>query len=380
MLRILSDQMEAPVFGMHLQQDDETLEYELPDGVRIVPIPLVLGKKKGLNTALRRALSPEIKETIDRCSAVYLRQPLWECWDVFRYARSRGKRILVSYHGDWPDALRRSDATGLKRLFNLALALYVDHVFKVMARHCELAFCVGQDLQDKYGRLAKRSVVFANFLHSKDDIASPHALNESPPYRILFVGGFEEYKGVKYLIRAAGILEQKNLDFKLTLVGAGSLEQDLRAQVRSEGIDQHVEWPGYIQHGKELMEFYRQADLFVLPSIASEGTAKVLMEAMSQGVPVIATDAGGNSHFLEDGEYGVLTPSKDAIKMASAIQNLLGDTELRTAFIQKGSDLARSSTREKQKEIVKTALESAMPEIIGAPKYLDSSHIHHIGH
>ncbi len=369
MLRIFSDHMASPIFGMHLDPADETLEYPLPDMVRIAELPLIHGKAKLIRTAFCKPLTPEIKKIVDNCYAVYLRQPLWECWNIFRYAISKKKKILVSFHGDWPDALKKSETTTVKHFLNLALAQYIHYTFKVMARQSEVVFCVGEALQKKYGTSAKNSVVFANFLHSADDIAIPRVLNELPPYRILFVGHFEEYKGTKYLIRAVALLKQQGFNLKLVLVGTGSLEHYLRALVRKEGIEDNVEWLGYIQHGKELMAVYRKAELFVLPSIASEGTAKVLMEAMSQGVPLIATDVGNTRHLLEDGKYGIIVPSADASAIANAIRSLLDNANLRGAFIKKGLELARLSTKDRQKEIVKIAIESAMPEILGVPKY-----------
>jgi len=370
MLRIFSDHMASPIFGMQLDPNDETLEYQLPNSVRIVALPFVRGKAKLIKTALHRALTPEIKKTIADCYAVYLRQPLWECWDVFNYARSLKKKILVSYHGDWPDALKISEVAGAKHLINLALAHYIDHVFKVMARNSEVSFCVGKELQDKYGTLAKKSVLFANFLHSADDIAEPRPLNESPPYRILFVGHFEEYKGTKYLIRAAVLLKKQGLDLKLILVGTGSLEQDLRALARSEGIEENIEWLGYIQHGSELMDVYRRADVLVLPSIASEGTAKVLMEAMSQGVPVIATDVGSSRYLLGDGKYGIIVQPGDASAIARSIENTVRDFNLRESFISKGVALARFHTRERQEEVVRSMLERTVPDLLGTPDYM----------
>lgn len=372
MLRIFSDHMANPIFGMLRNQDDETFEYPLPDSVRILEIPSFHGKAKLINMALGRGLTPEIEETVDACCAVYLRQPLWECFDVFRSARARGKKTLVSYHGDWPDALRKSEASMLQRPFNLCMAAFIHHHFMAMAKRSEAVFCVGEALHERYGRFARKSVVFANFLHSTRDIAEPRPLKTAPPYRILFVGGFEEYKGIRYLIRAAALLKKQGIDFILTLVGKGSLEQQLRDLSKTERIADSVEWRGYVQHGPELMDVYRQADVFVLPSIASEGTAKVLMEAMSQGVPVVATDVGNTKRMLGNGEYGVVIRPADASALAAAIHAMLNNAERRSLYVKKGIILARQSTKEKQAAIVGALLRSAVPECIGVPQYLAS--------
>ncbi|NCD40819.1 MAG: glycosyltransferase family 1 protein [Bacteroidia bacterium] len=372
MLRIFSDQMLEPVFGMLRDQNDDTLAYPLPGTVQIVELPNAFGKVKLINTVFGRGLTPDIKRVIDTCCVVYLRQPLWECWDVFKYARSKGKKTIVSYHGDWPDALRKTEAGVLRHIFNICLAGFIHHTFKNMAWKSEIAFCVGEVLQAKYGVFAKNSVVFANFLHASDDIIASRSLRTAPPYRILFVGGFEKYKGVGHLIRAAAILKQQGLEFSLVLVGAGSLEKELRALAKSEGVAENIEWMGYIQYGPELMNVYRQADIFVLPSIASEGMAKVLMEAMTQGVPVIATDVGSSRRLLGNGEYGVIVQPADELMLAEVISSVLADPDIRTTYINNGFQLARISTKEKQAEIVRAGLEASVPELIGTPPYLRS--------
>jgi glycosyltransferase involved in cell wall biosynthesis len=275
----------------------------------------------------------------------------------------------VSYHGDWPDALRKTEAGLAGRVINRGLAHYVHHVFAAMARSCEVAFCVGEALHRKYGRLARKSVVFANFLHSTADIATPRPPKTSRPYTILFVGGLEEYKGVKYLLKASALLKRQGLPFKLVLVGTGSLQKELQSIAKMEDIEETVEWLGYIQHGEELFRVYREADLFVLPSIASEGTPKVLMEAMSQGVPVLATDVGSSGDLLAHGKYGVVVQPRDVDALADAIRDLCEDAELRRALSSRGIHLAHLSTLERQMTTVKAALEESVPEILGVPGY-----------
>ena len=124
------------------------------------------------------------------------------------------------------------------------------------------------------------------------DIARHPEIRTEPPYTVLFVGRFEEYKGIEYLIRAVSTLRAEGLDLKLTLVGSGPLENRLRSLAHSVCMERHIRFPGYVQEEGDLREFYRTADVFVLPSIASEGTPKVVMEAVSQGIPVVATDVG----------------------------------------------------------------------------------------
>jgi len=370
MLRLFTDHIAYPIFGMHETPQDDTLEYALPQNTDVVPLPVVWRVGKVFNTLLNRGLTKETQAVIDDCYAVYLRQPLWICYDIFKYALKRKKKIIASYHGDWVDSYRQRETTLVKHYFLTAFSFYINHILKTIARHSEVLFCVGESLAEKYGHLAPEKVVFANFLHSADDIAVPRRLCSQPPYKVLFVGGLEERKGIKYLIKAMAVLQRKGLGVHLTIVGAGSLKDKLILLADSEGIIQNVKFREYIQYGKELMEIYRCADIFVLPSISAEGVPKVLMEAMSQGIPVISTDIGSSRYLLEDGKYGITIQPKDSAAIASAVKRLIEDEKLRTKFVNNGLELARLSTREKQKKIIRSGLMDSIPEIVGTPQYL----------
>lgn len=370
MLRIFSDQIAEPLFLMQNAQTDNTLEYELPENVKIITLPVTRGKLKLVKTIFGIALSNDVKRAINTATAVYLRQPLWECWDVFKYARSKRKKILVSFHGDWPDMLKQPQVSILKQLANQVMARYVEYIYNVMASESIIPFYVGAALQKKYGNPARKEIVFANFLHSNNDISSLRPVSNITPHKVLFVGQFEEYKGIAYLIRAIALLKKEKVDLRLMLVGAGPLKHQLCQLVQRLGLNNEVEWCGYVQYGPGLMALYRQADLLVLPSVAGEGTPKVLMEAMSQGLPVIATDVGNISNLLKNGYYGLVLPPADEKALFSAIFGLLTKPALRAEFAQKGLDLARISTRERQMEVVREGLECAIPEALGIADYL----------
>jgi glycosyltransferase involved in cell wall biosynthesis len=91
----------------------------------------------------------------------------------------------------------------------------------------------------------------------------------------------------------------------------------------ADWIDVQVDVPS-----EELPALYRQASLFVLPS-NEEGLGIVLLEAMASGLPVVSTRSGGPETCVVEGETGYLTPVGDAEALASRMQTLLEDTDLR---------------------------------------------------
>jgi glycosyltransferase involved in cell wall biosynthesis len=98
----------------------------------------------------------------------------------------------------------------------------------------------------------------------------------------------------------------------------------------------------------QLMPLYREFDLFALPTRPGEGIPRVLMEAMSSGLPVVTTDVSGIASLITNGDNGLLVPEGSTSGMAGALQSLIATPALRQRLIQGGYATARSHTLEHQ--------------------------------
>lgn len=121
---------------------------------------------------------------------------------------------------------------------------------------------------------------------------------------ILSVGRLERQKNFKSLILALA-----NSSYKLTLVGNGSEKEKLKKAARDNKVD--LKLIDKVENSK-LPVTYNKADLFVLPSRV-EGSSKVLLEAMSCGLPVIATNVEGTRDILKNNINGILVEPKDTL-------------------------------------------------------------------
>lgn len=141
---------------------------------------------------------------------------------------------------------------------------------------------------------------------------------------ILFVGRLERQKNLKTLIKAVSGISKSQASIKLSFVGAGSQKEEL---VRlADKLEVNLEIKERISNEK-LPEVYRQADVFVLPSLA-EGHPKALLEAMSCGLACIASDIPGVNEIIVDGKNGLLIkPTEEGL--AEGLKRLIGDSGLR---------------------------------------------------
>jgi glycosyltransferase involved in cell wall biosynthesis len=161
----------------------------------------------------------------------------------------------------------------------------------------------------------------------------------NPKRQILFVGRFVERKGVEYLIRAMPEITSR-VDSELVLVGTGDLEQELKDLARDLGVEQRVKFVGIVSND-DLERRYREADVFVLPSIVdskgdTEGLGVVLIEALAHDTPVVASRVGGIVDIVKHGETGMLVPEKDPSALAAAVIEVLESDDLARRLAEDG--------------------------------------------
>jgi L-malate glycosyltransferase len=191
-----------------------------------------------------------------------------------------------------------------------------------------------EELKKYYG-IDKEITVIGNGVDS-NVFAPAQKKQTSEPY-ILYTGRLETQKGLVDLIESARYVCQKHRNLKFVLVGKGTIEKMLRTMVSKLGLGQNLFFAGYISNRDKLIEYYRNATIYVLPSYY-EGLPTSLLEAMACGIPSIATNVDGSSEVITDGETGLLVPPRNPKMLAEAILKLLNDESLRSRMGAKGRE------------------------------------------
>jgi len=161
------------------------------------------------------------------------------------------------------------------------------------------------------------------------------------------VGRLTPIKGIEYLVKAAGILvkEPSKRPRKLVIAGEGPLRASLENLAHGEGIASETLFLGARTDIYDVMTMF---DVLALPSL-HEGIPMVLLEAMTLGVPIIATAVGGIPEILHDDREARLIPAASPVALAQALQKLETDAHLRdrlkkSARIQVESELSIGRT------------------------------------
>ncbi len=170
---------------------------------------------------------------------------------------------------------------------------------------------------------------------------------------VLFVGRLGYYKGVQYLLRA---IVGTNLN--LVIIGEGAEKNRLVALAKELKIENQVVFLVHVSR-LEKINFYKAAQVVVLPSIyKSETFGIVLLEAMACGTPVVSTELGtGTSYVNQHGVTGLVVPPTDSDMLREALYKLTGNESERTMFgkaarLRVGSDFALSQMLARNVDII----------------------------
>ncbi len=171
-------------------------------------------------------------------------------------------------------------------------------------------------------------------LEAAQENGSDLTLPDGP--KICYVGRLSEEKGVRFLLSAAESIIEHIKDAKLIIVGTGPLEDELKSMINNSDLLENVIFLGYVDN---VFKVLKQVDVFVLPS-RSEGCPISVLEAMSMGLPVVATNVGGTPELVVDSETGILVPYNDFRKLGEAIVEVLKNRQSSNSMGLSGKERA----------------------------------------
>lgn len=253
--------------------------------------------------------------------------------------RKRRGVYVAQLVGEWQGAITNNNP------LSSLLITFLDRLTNFAIKRADLVVFVSNAIKEKYGSGLKKPVLIAN--ESRISNAMIRELDRSEihdPFRILFVGRLVEGKGLQYLISALAEFKGTT-NFELWVVGDGPYKETLEKMAQEYGFAEDIRWFGWLSWGEPVFGLMREADTLVLPSM-SEGMPLVLIEAMSQSLPVIASAVGGNKNLIKDGKNGLLFSKGNIAELIKCLKAIAYDEKLREEIVANGLEVARENTVE----------------------------------
>jgi glycosyltransferase involved in cell wall biosynthesis len=208
---------------------------------------------------------------------------------------------------DWARTIRLRDSRAKKQRKDAEIAL-ADRVIVASS-------FTAKNL--RLGPSRDKNIAVIPFGAPSPPVTNGPARSDSPRLRVLFVGGLSQGKGLSYLFAAAESVERA---ISLTVIG--------RRNCDCAPLDEQLSKRRYIPtlpHDEVLQEM-RRHDVLVFPSLC-DGFGLVILEAMSQGLPVVASTNSGGPDVIEDGTDGFIVPIRSADAIAAKLELLAGDRD-----------------------------------------------------
>jgi glycosyltransferase involved in cell wall biosynthesis len=249
------------------------------------------------------------------------------------WAKLQNKPLFLNIVDDWHN-YSRDLPTRLNGLLRLGLKahLKVYCAFERMFCRNTLVFAQGKSVFERYRNNPQTHFCVSSSHSIADIVGSRDVSMAKPTFHIVTIGRLVNVKGHRNLIEA--------------VAGEGPNSSAYSSLALALGIEEILQLPGQVGR-KEVFELLDTADAFCLPSL-SEGTPKVLLEAMARGIPVVATRVGGVESVVEDGATGLLIEPNDPHLIADALHRLATDAALRQRLCNNGLSRAHKHTIEKE--------------------------------
>jgi glycosyltransferase involved in cell wall biosynthesis len=266
-----------------------------------------------------------------------------------RYLR-RSKADILHTHGHFAGTFGRLAAilAGTRQVvahvhtsdFNLSRRhILIDHI---LARFSQRILCVSRAVQDFITRIERIPAAKTLVVHNGTDWLfgdqgppiSRLAMGFHPHDCVLIsVGSLVDNKGHQLLIDVLHLLVPEYPAMKLLIVGDGPLRGQLEESVARFDLASYIRFTGRVQNIQPLLAL---ADIFLLPTRYREGLSMAILEAMQEGLPIIATTVGGIPEAVQDQRNGLLVEPNDVQALKAAITTLISDGKLRRAMSDAG--------------------------------------------
>lgn len=264
--------------------------------IEVVPLPFV-GSFVGAYRNFRSYIKV-LNYVKDKVDTIYCRVPDPFCWiPAFKFKQT----VIMHYVGDTIDATLHNEKWAWWRKLIMIGGYLPDYALTLLASRKAKVYTNGTHIHASLKSKRIKSTALISSTVGRNDILPPPDFEGVVPPRMIYVGYLRFAKGMHLLKQLWLRLQREMPDFRFHLVGNGEMALDIDSFIVENGLKDNVICHGRIDDREELKRLLRSSDLFVFPSL-SEGSPRVVIEAMAEGLPVISTPVGSLPGTFTDGD------------------------------------------------------------------------------
>lgn len=261
--------------------------------------------------------------------------------DLARFAKSYKANILQLHTGHavswglWAELFNHRLKLVATRRVDFSISKNFLSPFKYKSKNLDHIVCISENIRQIMINdgipESKMSIIHSGVDTHRFDAVKPYEdfrVNWNIPVDAVIIGtiaAFAGHKDYPNLIKAASLVLEQRSDVCFMAVGEGELLGDMQSLVKSLNISERFIFTGFQQ---EVGKFLKSFDIFVLAS-KMEGLGTSVLDAMSVGLPIICTEAGGIPEMICNGSNGILVPVHESFLLSKAILDLINNPNYR---------------------------------------------------
>lgn len=239
-----------------------------------------------------------IKSIAGKTDLFYCRVPDPFCWMpglIFH------KRTIMHFVGDTIDATKYNEKWSWIKKKVMIAGYYPDYLLTILAAKKSTVYTNGFHIANRLKRYSINAnpVVSSTISEKIFDDNLPDLNTQESPIRIIYVGYIRFAKGMNCLMHLCEKMQDSGFDYIFDVIGNGEMFEELKNFVKNNKLENKVILHGHVDDKTKLLQMIRSSQLFFFPSL-SEGSPRVVIEAMSQGIPVVSTPVGSLPTTFED--------------------------------------------------------------------------------
>ena len=289
--------------------------------VEIIPLPFGGSYARAIRNW--RAYKQTLASVVDKVDVVYCRVP-----DPFSWmpALLFKKKTIMHFVGDTIDATKHNEKWSWIRKKVMIAGYLPDYWLTLKAARRSKVFTNGPHLAVRLARHhVQATPVISSTIFEKDlhDDFTPLPI-ENGKVTLTYIGYIRYAKGMNCFMSFCKRLKELGINFHFNLVGSGEMFDDVKTFLKQEHLTEFVTMHGHISDRQQMNEILRQSDLFFFPSL-SEGSPRVVIEAMAQCTPVMSTPVGSLPGTFKDGETIRFFDFNDVAKAVEIVKEYIAE-------------------------------------------------------
>lgn len=290
--------------------------------VSVIPLP---SSTNYINTIKYFFSYLKVYRKLDNFDTVYARYPVPFGWLQKRFFKS-SKRI-IHFVGDPIDAAKANPNFSKIKKFLLITFFKPEHTMYLWACKGATVYTNGYHLSERLKKQGISAIPLISSTLNKDDFfyEKEKVIDFLAP-KLLYIGYLRKAKGVETVLKSFNLVKEKYPKASLTIVGSGEFEGELSKMVSDFQL-KDVAFLGHVDNRMKLNEIIRAHDIFCFASL-SEGSPRVILEAMANGINVVSTPVGSLPHIFKDNEDILFAGFNNENLFVAKISELINNNQL----------------------------------------------------